>query len=123
MKLVFSGEFTDLNTYIKKINHNRFAGNTVKQEETERVWGDALEQKCKRVKNYPVKAIFTWYSPNQRKDIDNIAFSKKFILDGLVLAKILKDDSRKFVSSLEDHFLIDAENPRVEVEIVEATSR
>ena len=118
MKIIFDGEYTDLNTYIKALNSNRHAGNAIKQDETERAWGDCLEQSIKPVKNYPVRIIFNWYSPNERKDIDNCSFAKKYLLDGMVLAKVLKDDSRKYVCAFEDHFFIDKENPRVEVEIL-----
>lgn len=120
VQIIFKGEFTDLNTYIKAINGNRFSGNSVKQEETDRAYYDCLEQKIKPVRAYPVHIVYKWYSKDCRKDIDNIAFSKKYLNDGMVLAKVLKDDSQKYVASFEDHFYTDKENPRVEVLIQKA---
>jgi Holliday junction resolvase RusA-like endonuclease len=117
-KINITGEVCDLNTYIKALNNNRFGGNKIKQDETNRVYQECKVQKVSPVKNYPITLIYNWYSKNERKDIDNVAFAKKFINDGLVLAGVLQDDSRKYVSGFEDNFFIDKENPRVEVEII-----
>lgn len=111
------GELTDLNSYVKALNSNRFSGNNIKREETERVYVEAISQKLRPVQQYPVLIDFIWYSKDKRKDIDNIAFAKKFILDGLVMAGVLQNDSRKHVSSFSDTFYIDKENPRTEVRI------
>ena len=52
-------------------------------------------------------------------DCDNVAFAKKYILDGLKEAKIIPDDSRKYVAGLGgDFFEIDKNNPRVEVAFI-----
>lgn len=109
------GELTDLNAYIKALNGSRWSGNTIKQVETDRVYKEAKKQKVQPVAEYPVKIIYKWYCKDMRKDTDNVAFAKKFINDGLVLAKVLQNDSRKFVIGFSDEFLIDKKNPRVEV--------
>ena len=67
--------------------------------------------------NYPVEIVYRWYSRDNRKDIDNVAFAKKFINDGLVKAGVIQNDSRKFIKGFKDEFYIDKENPRVEVQI------
>lgn len=59
----------------------------------------------------------TWYEKNGRRDIDNITAGTKFICDGLVIAGIIKDDSQKYVKSINNEFEIDRKNPRIEVEI------
>lgn len=115
IKIVFKGEFTDLNTYIKAINGSKFSGNNIKQEETDRVYYECLKQKIKPTEEYPVHIVYNWYSKDKRKDIDNICFSKKYINDGMVIAKVIKDDSQKYVTSIEDNFFVDKNNPRVEV--------
>lgn len=117
MKIVISRELTDLNTYIKALNNHYLAGNKIKKEETEWVYYEAKRQKAKPWMEYPIKITCTWYSKDERKDIDNVAFAKKFILDGLVLAGVIEDDSRKFVRALGDVFYVDKDNPRVEIEI------
>ena len=117
ISLTIKGELTDLNTYIKALNGNRWKGNDIKQTETERVAYEARLARMKPVEQYPVRIIYRWYSPDQRKDTDNVAFSKKFINDGLVVAGILENDSRKFIAGFVDEFYIDKANPRIEVEI------
>lgn len=56
------------------------------------------------------------YEPNrQRRDLDNQATS---ILDALVGAEVIKDDSFKCVASIETQFAgVDKENPRAEIMI------
>ncbi|RKZ11047.1 hypothetical protein DRQ25_00885 [Candidatus Fermentibacteria bacterium] len=118
LHFTIQGELTELNTYTKKNRSSKFAGSKIKKEETDRV---ALEAKAARIKpvvNYPVFIQYRWYSKDRRKDIDNVAFAKKFINDGLVVAGVLKDDSRKCVRGFSDYFFIDKKNPRVEVYII-----
>ncbi len=117
MILTIKGELTDLNTYIKALNGNRWSGNDVKQTETERVAYEARLARLEPIEKYPVRITYRWYSPDQRKDVDNVAFSKKFINDGLVVAGILENDSRKFIAGFTDEFFIDKHSPRVEVQI------
>lgn len=114
MRLTIKGELCDLNTFLRALSNNRFGGGKIKKEETERVY---YECRGKKVYEYPIHIEFNWYSKNERKDIDNVAFSKKFILDGMVMAKVIENDSRKFVRSFTDKFFIDKKNPRVEIEI------
>lgn len=52
----------------------------------------------------PVKIHFTWVEANKRRDLDNIAFAKKFILDAMVKGGYLKDDNRKCVTGFSDSF-------------------
>ncbi len=120
MKLIIKGELTDLNTYIQKERGNRYAAAAIKEEETRSVYWDCKAQKVPRFFN-PVFLEFHWYCKNMRKDPDNVAFSKKAILDGLVLAKVLQDDGWKEIRGFCDRFFVDSENPRVEIIIHEET--
>lgn len=58
---------------------------------------------------------FAWFEPNRRRDLDNVAFAKKFVLDGLVKAGVLRDDSPRYVLGLADEFGYDRDDPRVVV--------
>lgn len=40
----------------------------------------------------------------ERRDLDNVCFAKKFILDSMVKAGKLKDDNRNFVKGFRDDF-------------------
>jgi len=117
----FNGEFTDLNTYIAAERGNRFAAAEIKRDETDRVqMGCLSEENSKQAPiTKPCFVCFEWYTRNERKDADNVAFAKKFILDGLVKAGILKDDTRKFVLGFTDNFKVDSDFPRVMVSFEE----
>lgn len=52
----------------------------------------------------PIKIHFTWVEGNKRRDLDNIATGKKFILDAMVNLGILQDDNRKIVTAFTDDF-------------------
>jgi Holliday junction resolvase RusA-like endonuclease len=67
-----------------------------------------------------IDVAITWVEPNMRRDPDNITAAQKFILDGLVRAGIIKDDSQKYVNSIIHRFKVDKRNPRVEVVLEEA---
>ena len=117
IKISIPGEFTDLNSYIAALNNNRYAGNEIKQIETNRVaW------QCNNIpKMNNVRIEFDWYCPNKKKDKDNVAFGKKFILDGLVKAGVIPNDGWNNIDSFADYFHIDMENPRVDVYIEEVS--
>jgi len=66
-----------------------------------------------------VALIITWHEPDQRRDPDNIMAGQKFILDGLVAAGTIPNDSQKYVRGIVHRFKVDRKNPRVEVEIVD----
>ena len=62
---------------------------------------------------------FRWFCKNRKKDSDNIVVGKKFILDGLVEAGVLKNDGWKQVAGFKDEFEVDRDNPRIEIIIEE----
>jgi len=64
-----------------------------------------------------VALVITWYEPDRRRDPDNIMAGQKFILDGLVAAGVLPNDSQKYIAGIVHRFRVDKQNPRVEVEI------
>ena len=66
----------------------------------------------------PVKINFTWVEENKKRDLDNICFAKKFILDALVKANVLQDDKQNYVVGFTDTFRYGSEN-NVIVEIEE----
>lgn len=54
--------------------------------------------------NKPLKIGFHWVESSKRRDLDNICFAKKFILDAMVKCGKLKDDNRKCVTAFTDTF-------------------
>lgn len=93
-----------LNEYTNQNRRNRYVGASAKKKEQEYIIWCIKEQLSNIKINKPVRAVFTWIEENKRRDYDNIAFAKKFILDALVQAGTLKDDNRKIVVGFEDRF-------------------
>ena len=52
----------------------------------------------------PIKIHFHWVEENKKRDLDNVCFAKKFILDSMVKAGKLKDDNRNYVKGFADTF-------------------
>lgn len=122
IKLVIPGELMTLNQYVNKQRTNRFVANGAKQKFTNIVKNEVLRNKKENPKfkiPFPSKLKIIWYRKNKRSDPDNIAFAKKFILDGIMKAGELDNDNWTNVLGFEDHFRIDKDNPRTEVEFVE----
>ena len=59
--------------------------------------------------NGKVDLLFEWHS-STRHDPDNVAFAKKFILDGLQAAGVLENDNRKFIGTMADEIIQDDED-------------
>ena len=66
----------------------------------------------------PIKINFHWIEGSKRRDLDNICFAKKFILDAMVKAGKLKDDNRNCVTAFTDNFYYGKET-KVVLEIEE----
>jgi hypothetical protein len=58
-----------------------------------------------------VLVSFAWYEPNRKRDLDNVAAAKKFILDGLVTAGVIKSDGWSTIAALEDDFYVNENRP------------
>lgn len=115
-RLTLPGEFPGFNEYLKELNRNRYEGNKIKKEQTEWVAWEARSQKIKPVQP-ATHIIYHWYCKNRKRDKDNIAFAKKFINDGLQVAGVLSNDGWKNILAFSDEFHVDADRPRIEVEI------
>lgn len=90
-----------LNDYIKWCRSNKYYANKKKQDIEQQI--AYYISKMPTYEN-PIKIHFTWIESNKRRDLDNICFAKKFILDSMVKSEKLKDDNRKFVYAFTDSF-------------------
>jgi len=117
-KYVFKGGFISLNEYINYERMQKYIAASIKKRETERVYYEALSQKKGKI-NKKIFIVFHWFVKDKKKDKDNIAFAKKFILDGLVLAKVLKNDGFDEIEGFLDFFSVDPKDERVEVTLIE----
>jgi hypothetical protein len=87
-----------------------------KRRATERVMLLAFAARLQPIAT-PVTVTFSWHPPDRRVDPDNqAAGGQKVILDGLVAAGVLPDDSLTWVRGIQHFFAApDPDNPRVEV--------
>lgn len=107
-------KFPSYNEYDHAARGSKHAAADIKKTLTELVaW------ECKAQKIYPVERAqirFIWTETNRKRDKDNIAFAKKFILDGLQTAGILSNDGWSQIAGLSDDFE-NGEDYKVTVEI------
>lgn len=96
-----------LNQYINECRKNKYAGANMKKT-VDRDTEYYINQLPKY--DRPIKIHSTWVEENRRRDLDNVCFAKKFILDSMVKAGKLKDDNRKYVVGFEDSFEYDKES-------------
>lgn len=100
--------FPTLNEYIDCERGSTIAAAAMKKKCTEQVKEQCVAQQIKPV-NGKVDLLFEWHS-STRHDPDNVAFAKKFILDGLQAAGVLENDNRKFIGTMADEIVQDDEN-------------
>ena len=114
-KIEIPMKLPSLNEYVNVCRTNKFKAGKYKAD-IERKIGFYL-MKMPRWNN-PIKIHFHWVEGNKRRDLDNICFSKKFILDAMVKMNKLKDDNRKYVTAFTDTFEY-ADKSKVILEIEE----
>lgn len=110
-----------LNDLIKADRTNRFQGAKFKREIEELIGWSIRSALTRKTLYKPKKAVvvrFTWTEPNRRRDCDNIASAKKFILDALVKMRVLENDTQKYVVGFYDIFQLGKEHS-VRVELIE----
>lgn len=101
MKIEIPMKLPSLNDYIKQCRGNKYAGANMKAK-IEKDISYYIYSLPKFEK--PVKIHFHWIEGNKKRDLDNICFAKKFILDAMVKCGKLKDDNRRFVTGFTDSF-------------------
>ena len=120
ISITIDGRLSGLNEYTRACRNNKYAGARLKAENENKViysimhsdaWNAHITKK--------VKIVYKWYEANKKRDLDNIAFAKKFIQDALVKNGVLDNDGWANIVGFSDEFYIDKENPRIEVEISE----
>lgn len=125
--LIIPGELPDLNQIIAAAKQRGFARKSgkfvpglsyasMKRKYTEKVMLLARAAKLRPIQR-PCRISFTWWCKNKRKDMDNIRAGTKFILDGLIKAGVLPNDTWEFIRSFHDDFFLGRDDPRVHVEL------
>lgn len=90
-----------LNKIICNARRSKYASSSEKKKWTQDI---AILSSELKPYNDMVWLKFEWKVFNQKRDPDNIAAAAKFILDGLVAAGVIQDDSLKYIGSPVLHY-------------------
>lgn len=117
MKFIIETELITLNDYIDAERSHKYKAAKVKKFYTM-----ICKNYAKKIKNRNLDSLFdliiTWNVTSNKRDPDNIYFGVKFILDGLVAAKVIKNDGRKNIRNIH-HYIKTTKKYSIEVELVE----
>lgn len=113
-----AGQLATLNEHDNANRSNRFGGGKLKKDQTELV---AYQVMGKRKITKPCFVTFHWFHSGKH-DYDNIAFAKKYVLDGMIKGGVLPNDNQAWVLGFADDFTkVDKGEERVLVEVEEIT--
>ena len=115
------GRLDGLNAYVNACRTNPYKGAKCKRSNQKICRCSIpyeLREKDREIR-FPVHVEITWYEKDRRRDPDNIASAKKYILDSLVEPGVFPDNGWKYVKGFTDNFEIDKKRPRIEVTIHE----
>lgn len=105
-----------LNEYVNACRSNAYTGAKMKKDVEQLIAWQII--KVKPITG-AVRLRFWWYESSRRRDKDNVASAKKFILDALQKCGKLKNDNNKYIAGFEDHFIYsDKQGVLVEIEEV-----
>lgn len=99
--IVIDMKLPSLNEYINVCRANKYKAAKYKAD----IENDIAYFLIKMPKyDNPIRIHFHWIEGNKRRDLDNVCFAKKFILDAMVKTGKLKDDNRNCVTAFTDSF-------------------
>jgi len=116
-RIWFEGRWTGANAYIRAERSNRHQAATIKRDETNAAFYIAQNAHLEPITS-PCTLHFTWHVKDRRRDIDNIGFGAKAIIDGMVRAGVFPDDRQKYIVRIIHDLVID-KNEGVWVELEE----
>ena len=122
-RFTFHGRLPSLNEYVDACRSHWSKGARMVKNCEEVIGYDILAARSKgEIKSVdcPVEVRFCWCEKSRRRDLDNIIFAQKFILDALQIMGILPGDGRKFVRGIR-HGIIDGTEDAVTVTMVKST--
>ena len=110
-----------VNDIVNANRRSRWDGAGQKRETQSDIVTVIRVSKVKPVEKYPVFVELTWYEPNRKRDPDNIAGAKKFIMDALQEAGIIRNDGWNEIAGYADFYCVaEPEDTGVLVRLVEA---
>ena len=118
---VIEDKLPSLNDYIGVCRSNKFGGAKFKNDVDKLISlyiRNAKTRKTLTPTDKPVVIHFEWHERTKRRDADNIASAKKYILDAMQKMDIIPNDNRKYVKGFTD-VIVDDKKDYVVVTIEE----
>lgn len=102
-----------MNEYINACRYNRYKGAQFKRDVEEVIGLAIIEAKAKKQihpTDKPCTVRFEWHERTYKRDCDNIASAKKYILDSLQEQGIIPNDNQKYIKGFTDVFIKDSKD-------------
>lgn len=120
-KITIKGKLPSRNEADDAFRRNWRTGAAFKREHTELVAWECLAQRIRPAASFPVDIEVTFFEADFKRDADNIiGGGLKYVLDGMVRARIIPNDTRKLVRLHINPVEVDRQNPRIEIIMTEA---
>lgn len=106
-KIIIPLRLPSLNEYTAKCRIQRGtwnAGNDMKRKTQDELFPYLLQ--LPRFTT-PIKLNFIWHEKDKRRDLDNVCFAKKFILDAMQECGRLPNDNSKYIKGFSDEAVYD----------------
>lgn len=104
---IINAKLPSLNDYINVCRTNKYKAAQFKREVEEEIgWAikKARAEGTLRPVKKPCVLTFEWYEKTIRRDCDNIASAKKFILDAMQTYGVIVNDSQQYIKGFADYF-------------------
>ena len=108
---IINDKLPSLNDYVDACRASKHGSNRLKQDTEAFICIEIHNAKIRKHLqpfSCPVFVRFEWHEKTQRRDADNIAFAKKFILDAMQKSGIIPNDNRKYVKGFSDDIIDDS---------------
>lgn len=107
---VVEDKLPSLNDYINACRTNQYKGAKLKKD-VENLISTYIKiakvQKKLKPTDKPIIVHFEWHEKTKRRDADNVASAKKYILDAMQKSGIIPNDNRKYVKGFTDTIIDD----------------
>lgn len=100
--VVIKGKLPSLNDYIEAERTNRHIAAKMKRETDQLICWQIKQMKTVKEK---IRIRFIWHEETKRRDPDNVAFAKKFILDAMQKCGKLKNDNPEWIAGFQDDYI------------------
>lgn len=109
MSVYIPHDLPDLNTVINQSKTHWSKYRKLKQSATDTcAW--YAKRHLRPIGEQRVRICCVWCNQKWLKDPDNVSHAVKYILDGLVIAKILPNDNYRYISEIQHHFEVAKES-------------